>query len=235
MNAVLRQILATGTVTDGSSTFPLIDQMDRSEGALIDHVFRTVKPSVSIEIGCAYGISAMYACDALSANGVRARHIILDPFQSEAYHGIGLRNLREAGYSDYIELNEERSEIMLPRLHDDGVKVQAAIIDGMHTFDHALVDFFYVNKLLDVGGVIIFDDVHMPALRRLVRHVLTYPAYSAFATNRDFMRPATMKTKVRRFVAPFIPKLRRHWDVTSCSAVKKIGQDTRPWDWFAEF
>jgi predicted O-methyltransferase YrrM len=234
VNSVLEQILQTRTVTDGQSSYPLIDEMDRSEGALIDRVFRTVQPDISLEIGCAYGVSALYACDAIRAGGKPGRHIILDPMQGSHYRGIGLRNLQAAGYADLVELHEARSELMLPELLSRGLVIQAAIIDGMHTFDHALVDLFYVNKMLAVGGMVILDDVHMPALKRLMRHVLSYPAYELFMTNRD-VRKAGVRQVARRALSALVPNTKFGWDVVTCVALRKTAEDERPWNWHADF
>ena len=97
MNPILEDILKRGVVTDGETELPLKDNMDETEGDLIRRCFVEVKPSLSIEIGCAYGISAMFACDALAFNGKPCRHIIFDPFQSLHWKSIGIRNLQRAG------------------------------------------------------------------------------------------------------------------------------------------
>jgi hypothetical protein len=108
-------------------------------------------------------MSTLYACDALKANGVPCRHIIIDPCQTSAWNSIGLANIQRAGFGGTTELHEKGSEIILPQLFADGLKIQAAIIDGWHTFDHTLIDFFYINKMLEVGGVII-DDTWFPSI-----------------------------------------------------------------------
>src|ERR1700733_1636049 len=158
MNKVLAEILRTNRVTDGAEEFSLHSAMSPEEGSLITAVVAATRPNVSVEVGFAYGISTLYVCDALAENRKPAKHFVIDPFQRTHWHGIGVHNIVRAGYGDVISLMEEKSEIALPKLLSEGTRVQAAIIDGMHTFDHALVDFFYINKMLDVGGIVIFDD-----------------------------------------------------------------------------
>jgi len=236
MNAVLEKILQTNQVDDGDAQLPLHSEMSPEEGALIDKVFRTVKPDTSIEIGFAYGVSALYACEALAANGKAAKHIVIAPFQHAHWNGIGLKNIMKAGYGHFVDFREERSEIALPALLAEGTRVQAAIIDGNHTFDHALVDFFFINKMLDVGGIVIFDDTNFPAISRLMEHILSYPAYELFATT-SLQYQITVRSKMRRTLARWTqsPKLRRRWDYPSCMAFRKIAEDTRRWDWHVEF
>jgi hypothetical protein len=119
-----------------------------------------------------------------------------------------MKNLAQAGHIGMVELIEERSETGLPRLHANGLRIQAAIIDGWHTFDHTLIDFFYINKMLDVGGIFVLDDTQFPAIRHVVQHILTYPAYRAVGAVGD---------------------------VPTSIAFQKIAEDERPWNWFAPF
>ena len=44
--------------------------------------------------------------------------------------------------------------------------------DGMHTFDYVFIDFFYIDKMLNVGGVAVFDDTHFPSTRKVCRFIL---------------------------------------------------------------
>jgi predicted O-methyltransferase YrrM len=238
MNPVLERILQTGLADGESAEFPLHSHMSREEGRLIDRVFRTVTPDVSLEIGCAYGVSTLYVCDALAANGKPARHIVIDPFQRQHWRGIGLANIARAGYENLVEFVHEGSETALPALVAAGRRVQAAIIDGNHRFDHALVDFFYVNRMLDVGGIVILDDTDHPSVSRLVDHISTYPAYEVFAvTPSPPAREGRLRAKLRRALARRTrsPKLRRKSDFPTCVAFRKTAEDNRRWDWHVDF
>jgi hypothetical protein len=85
-------------------------------------------------------------CDALVANSAESKHIVLDPCQSTAYGNIGVQNVRRAGYEDLVEFYEEPSELALPRRLAKDIRIQVAIIDGWHTFDHTLIDFFILTR-----------------------------------------------------------------------------------------
>ncbi|HEY3912801.1 MAG TPA: class I SAM-dependent methyltransferase [Stellaceae bacterium] len=232
MNAVLGRILETG-IADDETALPLSSNMDAAEGELITSVFREVRPDVSVEIGLAHGVSALFACEALAANGKEAVHIVLDPTQHSGWNGAGLKNLTKAGYRHFVDFHEERSEIGLPKLLAAGTRVQAAIIDGWHTFDHALVDFFFVNKMLDVGGIVILDDTDHPSVSRVADHIKTYPAYQVFDAAPHV--EMNFKGRVRRALAKPVPALRRSWDRPRCMAFRKIAEDSRNWDWHVEF
>ena len=88
----------------------------------------------------------------------------------------GVKNVEKAGFS-HFELLEEFSEFTLPRFVQEGRQFDWALIDGFHTFDQTLVDFFYINRMIPVGGVVVVDDVNMPSVHHVVRYIATYPAY----------------------------------------------------------
>jgi predicted O-methyltransferase YrrM len=72
-------------------------------------------------------------------------------------------NLRRAGFEDLITFYPEPSYRCLPRLEASQETFDFAFVDGMHTFDYVFTDFFYIDKMLPVGGVIVFDDVYYPS------------------------------------------------------------------------
>lgn len=234
MNQILQEILTKRRVTDGIEEFPLDSNMDAEEGALITAAFRTAQPNVSLEVGFAYGISTLFACDALKASGKAATHHVLDPLQQADWRGIGLRNIHAAGYGNMVKLHEVRSEIGLPQLLGSGVRIQAAIIDGWHTFDHTLIDFFYINKMLDVGGIIVLDDIAMPAVAKCARHILSYPCYRLFGQVPE-PRKTSVLGRARRQLSRVLPSLRRPWDQVTAMAFQKVAPDERNWDWHAPF
>jgi len=233
MHQILREILDTQIVWDGNDSLPLHDHMTEEDGGLITKAIQTVKPQVTLEVGFGCGISTLFVCDALVANGTECKHIVLDPNQRTIFRNIGLQNIRRAGYEHLIELYETPSELALPRLLAEGTRIQTAIIDGWHTFDHTLVDFFYINKMLDVSGIVILDDTNLPSIWRLTKHIRTYPGYEPFALRTQ--PKVRTRAKVRRAMSHALPSLKRIWDYPRCLAFRKVMPDTRNWDWHVEF
>jgi predicted O-methyltransferase YrrM len=239
MNPVLHEILAARQVQRGDELVPLHSHMDPREGELITSAFSAVKPDISLEIGMAYGISTLFACEALAANEKPCRHIVLDPYQATDWKGLGVHNVKRAGYARFLELREERSEILLARLLNEGVEIDCAIIDGWHTFDHALLDFFYVNKMLRVGGVVILDDTDFPALSRLTKHILSYPCYELFGSSNGPVLSGKPHARLRRLLSRTLKvgALMRPWEtrLPTAMAFRKNAPDERSWDWHQDF
>lgn len=228
-NAVLQNLLSTRTMKVGSELVSLHSEMSIEGGELIRRVFTELKPRCSVEVGLAYGVSTLYACSAMGVCRDGWKHIAIDPCQARDWNGLGIENVRLAGFDANLVLIEEGSETALPSLLRAGLKVQAAIIDGWHTFDHTLIDFFYVNRLLEVGGVIVLDDADWPAIARVCSHVSTYPAYKRFEV------PVYRTLRQRLSTKPGLSLLRRAGDKERVVAFQKVTEDTRAWDWYAPF
>jgi predicted O-methyltransferase YrrM len=242
MNPVLTRVLASRSVTAGGQTLPLQSSVSEAEGALLQRIIAAVKPTTTLEVGMAYGVSTLFICDALARHGNAAHHHVIDPHQHSEWRGIGIAHVREAGYAERITLHEEGSEVALPRLLGQGFQIEFAFIDGFHTFDHTLIDFFYINKMLSVGGAIVIDDVQMPSVHRVVRHVLTYPAYELMTALRPTITPTTLRHRIRRRVARSrlagLSRLALGRDddrLGTMVAVRKVAPDARAWNWWADF
>jgi hypothetical protein len=202
---------------------------------------------VSLEIGCAYGVSTLYICETLArAQQGSARHIVIDPFQSTQWRGIGRKNIRDAGFQALVDFREERSEVVLPRLLAEGVTLDFAFVDGWHTFDQVLVEFYYLNRLLRLGGVIAFDDANRRSVNRVIRHALTYPAYRVYGTEGGQPTQTTVLGRGRRVLGR-MPAMSgilrpdfvsRDWDLGilgTCVAIQKIAEDKRGSGWDRSF
>jgi predicted O-methyltransferase YrrM len=253
-DSMLEQILTTGTVSDGVEQVTLrhpefpdrFSHISRSTGELLQQAVRDVQPAVSLEVGLAYGISTMFICEAIASLPKPGVHIVLDPYQSGKWRGIGLRNVKAAGFGGIVEFHEEPSELFLPRLVAEGRQIDLAFIDGLHRFDQAFVEFFYINKLLRPGGVVLFDDAARRSVNRVVRHALTYPAYEVYGSTEPVAPERSWKGRVRRRAGelPMVQRivkrevLERDWDlgiVGRCVALRKVAEDQRETHWDADF
>ncbi len=153
----------------------------KDEAQLLARLVAEIDPVVSLEVGLGYGFSAMTIC-AASARSPERRHIVIDPHQSRYWNNGGMQNLSEAGFGEMVELREDFSFRVLPALERDGRSVDLAFIDGWHTFDHAFVDFFFVDRLLRENGLVIFDDADWPSIRLVIRYAVSNLSYTVAAT-----------------------------------------------------
>lgn len=69
----------------------------------------------------------------------------------------------------------------LPRLQAAGTQVDVALVDGCHGFPLPIVDWFYVGAMLRDEGVMVIDDVELPAVRTLLAFVGRDPRWRRIA------------------------------------------------------
>jgi cephalosporin hydroxylase len=109
------------------------------------------RPGTVIEIGLAYGSSALAIGEALISVGGN-RHVILDPFQDSGFRDAGREVIRSAQLDGVATLLRERSQIALPRLAAEGMSADAAFVDGSHVFHNVFVDLYYLQMIVRPGG-----------------------------------------------------------------------------------
>ena len=153
----------------------LSSAISREEGEFLRALASRKDVRTTIEVGCANGISTLYICSGIGGKE-GARHTAIDPFQSSSFGGRGTENVLRAGFG-FFRLIEKPSEIALPELLTAGERYDLAFIDGLHTADQTMVDFYYLDRLLHVGGVLVFDDVQGHSVNKIVRYASTYPNY----------------------------------------------------------
>jgi hypothetical protein len=171
---------------------------------------------------------------------------VIDPFQRTKWHGVGLHNIQAAGFSHFVEFVEARSEFALAQLLRDGVQLDFALIDGLHTFEQCMIEFFYIDRMLNVNGVLVFDDADWPGINKVIRMALSYGTYvpvdqvgapTASRSLRGSLRTLLQKIPhsdefLRRDV------LYRSWDLGvagTCVALQKTANHERGNGWYRDF
>jgi predicted O-methyltransferase YrrM len=124
---------------------------------------------VVIEVGLAYGVSALAIAEALAVTvGADAKHIIIDAFQDH-FRDSGWDALTRAGW-DSCTLLRERSQIALPRLLSQGLVADAGFVDGSHIFHNVFVDLALLRSLVRPGGLIVLDDCDLASVATAVSY-----------------------------------------------------------------
>jgi predicted O-methyltransferase YrrM len=238
-----RVTLADGSAVDAHSFIP------RESCDLLYDVVRETRASRAIEVGMAYGISTVCLADALRQTaGAAAHHIAVDPMQTTQWGGGALSQVARAGLSDVVELVELPSHIALPQLLARGERVQVGFIDGWHTFDHTLIDFFYIDQMLEPGGIIVLDDAGYPAIKAVARFILANRSYTLERVLEHDDTASTSQQARRRLKRVLRRFARTDRDPSSASealfsrialahtvALRKTADDTRRFDHFERF
>ena len=248
MNAIIDAIYRDGQFIgrDGEAIIkPLPASIDRSEGESLYRMVRDLKPKRTLEVGLAWGISTLFMCQGLEDNG-EGHHTAIDPYQC-AFEQLGVYNVERAGLKHRLTVYEEESQLVLPRLVDGKQKFDLVFIDGSHLFDAAFIDFFYADRLIPVGGLLVFDDLWMPAIRKMLHFIVNNRNYEIA---EEFLGPR------RTFVNHHLANL-AHWigegfrgratsgvpsqwkfhrgRTANWCALRKTAEDKREWHHFVHF
>src|SRR5689334_11010869 len=88
--------------------------------ALLRDLLIAAAAGTVIEVGLAYGSSALAVGAALATVGAAdRRHVVIDPFQASSYGDAGWSALGDAGLHPHTTLLRDWSSIALPRLLAD--------------------------------------------------------------------------------------------------------------------
>jgi predicted O-methyltransferase YrrM len=223
VNACLRETYFNGYVVDRNNVRQQFkDITNPLQGRHIYNMIRENRFTHTLEVGLAMGASACWITQAHRDNNLNGHHIAIDPNQTTQYEGIGKYLVGKCGNSQYLEVMEMTSFRALPMLFErvrNGKipKFDFIYIDGWHTFDYTLVDFFYADLLLNVHGIIHLDDIkHHPVKRCFDYLKANYPHYEVVEKTPvyDPKNPAIKSSQ-----ATFI----------------KLADDTRTWNYHQDF
>jgi hypothetical protein len=107
---------------------------------------------------------------------IGSQHICVSPLEKE--HNRIRRYCSEQHIStERIRFVPVKSHIFLPTLDLGGRKLDFALIDGSHTFPEGIIDYYYVNEQLKVGGLLAVDDLSIPSVGILHKFLTKDPAY----------------------------------------------------------
>ncbi|OVE73792.1 hypothetical protein BVX94_02830 [bacterium B17] len=176
-NDVLTQLYDKGTVTDADgSEIKAHSYIPRENAEALYKTILANKPTCVIEVGMCMAVSSIAILSALRENG-HGKLISIDPNQNTDVNGIGLLNIKKSGLDHLHELMEMPSHQALPKLLSRNKSIDFAYIDGWHTFDYTLVDFFYIDKMLGEKGIVGFNDCGWRSVHKVLKFLISHRHY----------------------------------------------------------
>jgi predicted O-methyltransferase YrrM len=227
-NDVLRELFTSGCVRDASGA--LLDEaggISLSYAEALYQLVRARKPQLAVEVGMANGISTLAILTGLRDSGSGGHLISIDPHQGRSWRGVGVLQVCRAGLEDHHTLVEEPDYLALPDLLRANTRVDFAYIDGWHTFDHALLNWWYLDKMLKPGGIVGFNDCRYRAVRRTISFLLTHRSYRELelGITPNILRAPWLWRSIRRVSG---------WTVTD-RYFEKLDAWEPDWDFYAPF
>ena len=176
-------------------------------------------------------------------------HLVIEP---DGYWGTAATyNIEKEGLSKYLQIRKDYSDKILPQLFSENYRIQYAYIDTTKQFDVVMQDFYFINKILDIGGVVILDDCGgmWTGVQRVARFINTLPHYKVLAAHNK-TKVSIKKKIVQRllsFVISILPFKSKIFKTVSfktdeqlglnysCIAFQKTEHDKRSWNWDSAF
>jgi hypothetical protein len=140
---------------------------------VLTHLFRELRPKVTLEVGLAFGASAslFLSLHRLSPPDEGRCHHAIDCLQHSLWNDCGLRHIRDSGLEPWFRFHDRASAQALPDIQESGVRAGLIYLDGSHLFEDVFVDFYFAHRLLEVGGVMAFDDSPHPHVLKVIRFI----------------------------------------------------------------
>lgn len=196
LNSIIENIFLTKQTNDlYDNRLEVNDMIARTEALILYNMVVKAKAKTTIEVGLAHGVSALAFCQAHNDMGNKdAVHFAVDPNQFTSYKGAALAAIRKAGFESILKIMEGPSHLEIPSLVKQDIKVDCAFIDGWHTFDYTLIDFFLIDKMLKPGGYVAFHDVYGSAKQKVINFILTHRKYAIAEDLMQFEREPKSRT-----------------------------------------
>jgi predicted O-methyltransferase YrrM len=231
----LREMLEARTgYTSAGERVRLHSEIRREYAEALYQTVLRLRPSVAIEVGMAFGVASLAILSALRDSQADGKLISIDPMQASQWKSGGVTAVAKAGLSDRHVLFEDYDYNVLPRLLASGHRVGFAYVDGWHTFDYTLLDWWYIDKMLPIGGVVGLNDCSWPSVEKVIRFVLTHRRYTELDVG---LSPELVGyTRPRELLRRLTRGHKEKWYRRAEDRYFMKNEDWEPsWDFFAPF
>lgn len=201
-NPLIHEIYETKKVIDqDGNTIDVWAHISAEHCVALYQMVRKHRPKQCYEIGMSCGLSTLAILTALEENNDGGHVTSIDPYQSTERKGVGVTNVKRAGYEQRHTLMEEPDYFALPRLFEQGKQSDFSYIDGWHTFDYVLLDFFYLDKMTPKGGIVAFNDCGWRAIDKVLKFMGSHRRYSELDSGLapNYRGRNCLYTAVRKF------------------------------------
>jgi predicted O-methyltransferase YrrM len=206
---VMFRIPGRTTRLNPSCTYP-------DEGRILWYLVNKLRPSTVVEVGFGFGSSAAFMLAGLAPHDGKLISIDASRTWTGGNGEIYIDHLKLARYHTLIE---GRSDIVLPDFiarKKIPAPLKLSFIDGSHLFEDALMDFVFLDRMAEIGGIIALDDASAPALRTVASYIAhNYPYKLHYATSRLLLcqKLDTLDKRQWCHFKPFQCSTRTDWDV----------------------
>lgn len=126
------------------------------KGRILFNVVRIMRSERCLEIGTAYGLSALFILSALKRSSGSGRLTTIEAFEPQFSMA---SSMLKQQYGDAVCCTFGLSNHVLPQIADSPGGIDFMFHDGGHSREDYVRDFGNVIKILTPGAVVLFDDI----------------------------------------------------------------------------
>ena len=156
------------------------------------NTYKKDEPLRIVEIGLAYGTSALVIINELIKYKYKKRYIVIDLNQTEQWNSIGIKNI----YQFLKHMNSNLKTRLIEKYSQDAMsklksKYDISFIDGSHDEIVVTDDIKHSDRLLIKNGLIIIDDVLHVGVKDAILNF--------FINNKNYTR-ISIDVKTNKFI-----------------------------------
>jgi predicted O-methyltransferase YrrM len=199
-------------------------RIPKEDLTIIMNAVHRCRSVTTVEIGLASGSSAVAIMAAKPAQE-RGRHIAIDPYQTAWFSNEGVDFIDSVGLTPFFELIQKSSHLALPELIlQRELKVDFVYIDGNHKFDYTLLEWFYADQMLKIGGVVAFDDCQWAMVQGVASFIEANCSYKFLKQNERTWLAVKLSNDKRKWYdyKPFIVPWGAYYDTMLQDVRRKV-------------
>ena len=173
------------------------------EGDFLYLLIRDNKFRDCLETGFKTGSTALYMAFGVAKEKGSVTSICTDEPETAK---IGLSLLADLDCLQFHTLINKNSNTALPELFYSRKNFDLVYVDGWKTFDHLVMEIYFINQMLRKGGIIVLDDSYMPSVRKVILILLRYYNYKEISYvdyNQSYRIRASFVFQVQSIYAPY--------------------------------
>ena len=150
------------------------------KGRILNTVIRIMRCENCLELGTAYGMSALFILEALNSIGKSGHLTTIEGLDLQFSLASKMLNTR---YGDRVSCHLGMTQEILPKLVKSIGKIDFMFHDAAHGKEHYIRDFTNVFSILLPGSVIIFDDIRWYNPRFSAKNTRCYEGWMEIIAN----------------------------------------------------
>jgi len=220
---VLAEMLASNSAVDSKGNVHSAFGLSTANNLVVlRNLQLQFKATATLEVGLSMGASALVLTQSHRDLGHVAaeQHVAIDPWQEHMLSSLGIHAVERAGLSPYLKFVGQTSDLALPSLLEQGRRFGLIYVDGSHWFEDVFLDCHYSNHLLELGGIVLFDDSADPNIGKVLTFIRRNMRYAL--SEIDLSPYRADQGKSLRY------RIGKATGRSQLTAFRKIGEGRRP-------